>query len=416
MANDKMVREKVVITGIGVIAPNGVGLENFWTQVKEGKSGLKSYRWGKEKFGFESKVYGKVNDSVEHGLYLESFGNYHSRYLDFVHSATKMAINDSDIKTDDIDKERFGVVVASAIADAETMEHYLIGGYQENSSENSFYSLDFGTAAASISNKYGASSVSLNLSTGCVAGVDALGMAMEAIRYGECDVIIAGSCDVPLCPLSIGSFEALGALSKRHVVPLEKASCPFSIERDGFVIAEGCGMFILESLTHAQNRNAKIYAEIIGYASVNNAYHMTDLHSDGDDMAKCIDLVVKDGHCSKEEINYISAHGSSTKQNDINETSAIKKYFGERAYKIPINSLKAMTGHALSAANSLEIAALCKEIQEHYLYPTINYESLDPKCDLDYVVKNGRDYEICTALKLSSGFSGIHSAILVRGV
>ncbi len=408
--------ERVVITGIGVIAPNGIGIDEFWKQVKCGKTGLKPYNWGRKHFGFKSKVYGEVKKSMESDLYSDSYTDYHSRYLDFVHNASIMAINNSEIKLDDIDKDKFGVIIASAIADAETMEHYLIGDRVDNSMEDGFYAFDFGTAAASLSHKFGANALSLNLSTGCVAGIDALGMAMDAIRYGSCDVIIAGSCDVPLCPLSIGSFEALGALSKRNVIPANKASCPFSEERDGFVIAEGCGIFILESYTHAIKRKANIYAEILGYASVNNAYHMTDLHEDGEDMAKCIEFAVRDSNCSKNDINYISAHGSSTQQNDVNETTAIKKFFGERAYEIPINSLKAMTGHSLSAANSLEIAALCMEIKEKYLYPTINYEGSDPKCDLDYVTNRGRNYEVKTALKLSSGFSGIHSAIIIKGV
>lgn len=409
-------RERVVITGIGVIAPNGIGLDTFWKHVKHGNTGIKKYSWGAKDYGFKSRIYGNVESLVQPDLYQLNNSEYQSRYLDFVHNAAEMAICDSNIDLENINRERLGVVVASAVADAETMERYLIKAEKNNAIEDSYYSLDFGTAAASLSQKYGANACSVNLSTGCVAGIDALGMAMDEIRYGNTDVMIAGSCDVPLCPLSIGSFEALGALSTRDTTPSERASCPFSKERDGFVIAEGCGIFLLESYTHAKNRNANIYAEVAGYASINNAYHMTDLHEDGIDMAKCIELAMKDSACVKEEINYISAHGSSTRQNDINETAAIKLHFGEQAEKIPINSLKAMTGHSLSAANSLEIAALCKEIQEQYIYPTINYGEPDETCDLDYVVNEGRDYKINAALKLSSGFSGIHSVIVIKDV
>lgn len=404
--------ERVVITGIGVISPNGIGIDKFWKAIKNGKSGLKTYSWGKTKFNFKNEVYGEVRSKLNIEPYY--YTNYQSRYLDFIHTTAAMAIKDSKINLNNIDNEKCGVIIGSAIADAKSMEYCLINKDIKKDFNSDFFSLDFGIGAASLSYKYNAQALSLNISTGCVAGVDAVGMAMEKIRYGDCEVVIAGSCDTPLCPLSIGSFEALGALSKCTITPKEKASCPFSKERDGFVIAEGCGIFILESLKHAKKRNAKIYAEIVGYASVNNAYHMTNLHSEGLDMAKCIELAIENSTCNDNDINHISAHGSSTKQNDINETAAIKHYFKERAYKIPINSLKSMTGHALSAANSLEIAALCKEIQEKYLYPTINYENMDPNCDLDYVTNVGRSYNIKAALKLSSGFSGIHSAIIIK--
>jgi len=335
-----------------------------------------------------------------------------------------MAVTDARLQFDKIDRTRFGVMVASAIADAATMEQNLLlmtkNGTENvncNLVEKQFYdNLDFGIAASSIARRYGAMGVVSNLSTGCTAGLDALGFAFEQIRRGKADVMIAGASEAPLCPLSIGSFEALGALSVRECIKKTMISCPFSADRDGFVIAEGCGILILEEYKHAIQRGAKIYAEVAGYASINNAYHMTDLPPDGEALARCIQIALEDANCDINDIDHISAHGSSTAQNDANETGAIKRVFGQRAYQIPVNSLKSMTGHALAAANAIELVAMCLEIQHQMVYPTINYHQIDKQCDLDYVPNKARKVSIRSAIKLSSGFSGIHSTAVLKAI
>ncbi len=419
-----MRNRKVVITGLGVIAPNGTGVEKFWRNTIAGVSGLKPYEWGK-RFGFRSSAIGQVTDfsPAQHGLSLRDIHGY-GRYLQFALAAAEMAMQDSNLDIDVMDRSRFGVLISSAIADAASMEENLLllnnNGRSDVDpawSERHFYdNLDFGIASTAIARKYGAAGPVANLSTGCTAGLDALGFAFEQVRSGKADVMIAGASEAPLCPLSIGSFEALGALSTRQCEDPTQASTPYTAERDGFVIAEGCGVLIVEDYEHAIKRNARIYAEISGYASVNNAYHMTDLPPDGEALARCIELALQDAKREPCEIDHISAHGSSTPQNDENETGAIKRVFGEHAYRLAINSLKSMTGHALAAANAIEMVALCMEIKNKVVHPTINYRQADPNCDLDYVPNNARQMAINSAIKLTSGFSGIHSVLVMSAV
>jgi 3-oxoacyl-(acyl-carrier-protein) synthase len=415
---------RVVITGLGVIAPNGTGVEKFWNNTIRGVSGIKPYDWGK-RFGFKSGSMGQVCDfsPIEHGV-TERETNGSGRYLQFALAAANMAVADAKLDTAAEDRSRIGVMVASAIADAASMEANLLlmtdnglGEIDQSWVGSHFYdNLDFGIAAAAIARKLGAGGPVSNLSTGCTAGLDALGFAFEQIRSGKADVMLAGASEAPLCPLSVGSFEALGALSSRHCEDKRVASCPFSAERDGFVIAEGCGIFVLEEYEHAKARGAHIYAELAGYASINNAYHMTDLPPEGEALARCITLALEDAKIGPGDIDHISAHGSSTPQNDANETGAIKRVFGAHAKDIPINSLKSMTGHALAAANAVEMVALCMEIKHQKVYPTINYQTPDEQCDLDYVPNHARDSSVRAAIKLSSGFSGIHSALVLQAV
>ncbi len=418
-------RNRVVITGLGVIAPNGIGVEEFWRNTVEGNTGIKPYAWGNA-FGFKSQGTGQVLDFNPTDFDLsEAELASHGRYIHFALASAEMAVKDSRLNIDELDPMRTGVLIASAIADAASMEKNLLalapeeasplGEQQLPSGENILSdNLNFGIAANEIARRYNAAGPVYNLSTGCTAGVDALGFAFEQIRNGYADIMIAGASEAPLCPLSIGSFEALGALSSRECSDVATASCPYSKERDGFVIAEGCGIFVLESYENAVRRGATIYAELIGYASVNNAYHMTDLPAPGTAMAECIKLALEDANCTAADINHISSHGSSTPQNDENESSAIKSIFGDLAYKIPVNSLKSMTGHALSAANAIELVALCMEFRDQVVFPTINYQTPDDVCDLDYVANIARDSVVNCAIKLSSGFSGIHSVIALR--
>jgi len=417
-----MRKKRIVVTGLGVIAPNGVGVDEFWRNTRAGISGIDTYDWGKP-FGFKSSVQGRVKnfDPALYGISQRQRSG-HGRYFQFALAAARMALADAQLEIKPSMANRVGVSISSAIADAASMEDNLLlltdnGRHEVDSawvSETSFDNFDFGLAASAVARGFGATGPVSNLSTGCTAGLDALGFALDQIRSGRADVMLAGASEAPLCPLSVGSFEALGALSTRATDHPQKASCPFTAERDGFVIAEGCGILVLESYDHAVGRGARIYAELAGYASVNNAYHMTDLPPDGVELARCIKLALEDADCAATEIDHISAHGSSTPQNDANETGAIKSVFGPRASQIPINSLKSMTGHALAAANGIEAVALCLEIKNKTIHPTINYAVPDPACDLDYVPNRARSANIRAAVKTSSGFSGIHSVIIMR--
>lgn len=417
-----MDQRKVVVTGLGVLAPNGIGVEQFWRNTAGGVNGVAPYDWG-ARHGFASRVCGAVPDfdAAAHGL-PAAIGAHSSRQVQFALAASTMAIEDAGLNIGALDPDRFGVTISTAIADASSMERNLLalnGDGREpvdpaRAEAHFSDNFDFGRAATETAKRFGARGPVTTLSTGCTAGLDALGFALDEIREGRAEVILAGASEAPLCPLAIGSFEALGALSTRRCADPMEASTPFSADRDGFVIAEGCGMLLLESEEHASARGARVYAELAGFASVNNAYHMTDLAPDGLAMAQCISRALADAGCDPGLIDHIAAHGSSTPQNDINETAAIKRVFGGRAGRMPINALKSMTGHALAAANAIEAVALCLEIQRALIHPTINYRRPAGECDLDYVPNAARPARIGAALKLSSGFSGIHSVVVLR--
>ena len=406
-----MTWQKVVVTGLGVIAPNGVGRTEFWQNVIAGTSGLK-VNPNAAAFGFRSQAVGAVEG------FDGALSGPGGRHQAFAVEAARMAVDDGAISLSAIDRDRFGVCVASAIAGAAEMETNLLRlaalGEEAELPDDALATFDFGQAATSVAEMCGARGMVVNISTGCTAGLDALGFAYNQIRLGNMDVMLAGASEAPLCPLSIGSFEALGALSTRQVDDPQLASAPFTADRDGFVISEGCGMLLLENSDHAIARGATIYAEVTGYASVNNAYHMTDLPASGEALAHCMELALVDAGIDRDEVDHISAHGSSTPQNDINETAAVKAVFGQLAKTIPINSLKSMTGHALAAANAIECVALSLELFHQHIHPTANYRRKDPACDLDYVPGTSRRRPIRSAMKLTSGFSGIHSVLVMK--
>jgi 3-oxoacyl-(acyl-carrier-protein) synthase len=252
----------------------------------------------------------------------------------------------------------------------------------------------------------------LTVSTGCTAGIDAIGMAFDLVRSESARIVLAGGSDAPLSPVVFAAFDAIGALSTRNADPAA-ASRPFDADRDGFVLAEGAAFLVLEERQHALRRNARIYAEILGFHSLNNVYHMTDLPSEGTALAHCMQKALNEAQLDSSEIDYVNAHGSSTQQNDLCETNAIKLCLGSQANRVAVNSLKGMVGHALGASNAIELAACSLSLHEQYLFPTINLGRPGPGCDLDYVANNGRKGSIRAALKLSNGFSGIHSALVL---
>jgi len=233
------------------------------------------------------------------------------------------------------------------------------------------------------------------------------------IQDGKLDVVISGASEAPLTPITFGAFDVINVLSVHNDEPA-KASRPFDGKRNGFVISEGCGILILEELEHALRRRANIYAELVGYGTCNNAFHMTDLPPDGEAMAECIQLALEDADIAPDKIGYINAHGSSTQQNDIFETAAYKKVFQDYAYKVPISSLKSMFGHPLAAANAVEFVACGLIFKHNFIPPTINQEVPDPRCDLDYVPNIGREEKVDYILKTSSGFSGLHSSLILK--
>ncbi|MCM8800111.1 MAG: beta-ketoacyl-[acyl-carrier-protein] synthase family protein [Candidatus Omnitrophica bacterium] len=414
-----MSKRRVVITGLGVISPAGEDLENFYNNLISGRSFIRLV----DNFDvslFNSKI---AAQDLEFDPLKFDIKDYQrmDRYVQFSIAAAKEAIRDSRIDFKEISPYRIGVVLANAICGTRFMEEEFLlvtdwAKHPIDPRKGRPYLYDaamFNTPSIEIASFFGCKGINCTLSTGCTAGTDAIGFAFELIRDGKQDLIITGAGEAPITPITFGAFDVIGAISKYNEEP-SKASRPFDRRRDGFVISEGAGVLILEELEHALKRDAKIYCEIIGYGTNCNAYHMTDLPEDGVAMADCILDALKDADISKECIDYINTHGSSTPQNDIFETNAYKIVFGGLAYKIPISSIKSMLGHPLAAANAIESVLCALIFKKGILPPTINLEEPDPKCDLDYIPGRAREKKVDYILKTSSGFSGIHSALIFK--
>lgn len=411
--------KRVAVTGIGVISAAGEDKEEFYTNLIEARPFIERV----ENFDvslFNSKIACQDLNFEPLKFGIKDFARM-DRYVQFSIAATKQAVEDAKIDFRKLNLRRCGVVLANAICGTRFMEEEFLfvtdwGKNPIDPRKGRPYLYDasmFNTPSAEISALFNTQGINCTLSTGCTAGTDSVGFAFELIREGRQDLIISGAGEAPITPITFGAFDVVNVLSKRNGEP-HRASRPFDNKRDGFVISEGAGILILEELEHARKRGAAIYAEIVGYGTSCNAYHMTDLPSDGEPMQRCIDGAIKDAGIRREEISYINAHGSSTRQNDVFETDAYKKSFEDLAYKIPISSIKSMIGHPLAAANAVESVLCCMVFKRGYLPPTINQEEPDPKCDLDYIPNRKREFMPEYILKTSSGFSGIHSSIIFK--
>lgn len=416
-----MSKRRVVITGIGVISPNGIGKENAWRGFSSGKSGVKLVD-GFDVSVFNTKIAAEVRDfdPFKLGLTHEEAVRM-DRYVQFGVAAADMAVSDSGLNFSKVNPARVGVCLANAICGTKYMEEEFAlvtddGKHPIDPAKvrpDLYDAAMFNTPSIEISTRYSLKGICDTLSTGCTAGTDSLGFGLETIQDGEHDIMFCGGAEAPITPITFGAFDVVNVLSCRNDNP-EAASRPFDHKRDGFVLSEGAGVLILEELTHALKRNAFIYAEVMGFGTSCNAFHMTDLPAEGTAMTSCINLALKDAGIKPAQIDYINAHGSSTKMNDIFETNAYKAVFGDYAYKIPISSLKSMIGHPLAAANAVELTICALIFQKDILPATINQEEKDPLCDLDYVPNVARGKKVNTIIKTSSGFSGIHSSLILK--
>jgi len=414
-------KRRVVITGIGAVSPNGIGMENLWAGMSGGKSGVKLVD-GFDVSMFNTRIAAEVRDFDPFKLGLtHNEAVRMDRYVQFGVVAGNMAVKDSGLDFSKEDPERVGVCLANAICGTKYMEEefVLVTDNGKNPIDPSRVRPDlydaamFNTPSIELSTKYKLKGICNTISTGCTAGTDSLGFGLETIQDGEQDIMICGAAEAPITPITFGAFDVVNVLSVHNEEP-EKASRPFDLKRNGFVLSEGAGILILEELGHALKRNAKIYCEVLGFGTSCNAFHMTDLPADGGAMASCINMALKDANMKPKDIDYMNAHGSSTKMNDIFETSAYKMIFGDHAYKIPMSSLKSMIGHPLAASNAIELTVCCLIFQKNILPPTINQEVKDPLCDLDYVPNVARAMKVNTIMKTSSGFSGIHSSLIIK--
>jgi 3-oxoacyl-(acyl-carrier-protein) synthase len=343
------------------------------------------------------------------------------RYVQFGVAAGKMAIDDSKLDFSKEDTQRIGVCLANAICGTKYMEEEFALVTEDGHKPidpalvrpDLYDAAMFNTPSIEISARYGLKGICNTISTGCTAGTDSLGFGLESIQDGEQEIMICGAAEAPLTPITFGAFDVVNVLSVHNDEP-EKASRPFDNKRDGFVLGEGAGILILEELSHALKRNAPIYCEVLGFGTSCNAFHMTDLPSDGRAMETCIGLALKDANVACGQIDYINAHGSSTRMNDIFESNAYKAIFGDYAYKLPISSLKSMIGRPLAAANAVEMTIVAMIFEKNILPPTINQEEKDPQCDLYYIPNQAIQKKVNMIMKTSSGFSGIHSSLIFK--
>lgn len=407
--------ERVVITGMGLISPLGNTIEQFWDRLVSGESGISPIT-SFDTSNFKTKIAGIVHDFDAEARFGRKEARRMDRFSQFALAAAEDAWTHSGLQLDKIDKERLGVYVGSGVGGIQTLMEQgsvLKGRGPDRVSPTLIPMMISNMAAAMISIKLGAMGPTMSPVTACSIGNTAIGEAFRLIRYGGADIVIAGGSEAAITEISLASFGNATSLSTRNEEPV-KASRPFDGERDGFVIGEGGGIVILESLSHAKRRNAKIHGEVIGYGASSDAYHMVATHPEGIGAYQAMKLALNEANLQPEEVDVISAHATSTVVGDRSETFAIKKLFGDQAYQIPVTANKSMTGHALGAAGGLEAIALIKSIQEGIIPPTINQEVKDSICDLDYVPNMARKTDLTIGMSNSFGFGGHNAVIVIR--
>ncbi|MEU7422306.1 beta-ketoacyl-[acyl-carrier-protein] synthase family protein [Streptomyces sp. NPDC048362] len=412
---------RVVITGIGVRAPGGSGTKEFWDLLSSGRTATRPIS-AFDAGAFRSRVAGEVDfDAVAEGLSPREIRRM-DRASQFAVVCTRDAVADSGLDFDDVDPARIGVGLGSAVASATSLENeYLVmsdAGRKwlvdaDYMSPHMFDYLSPGVMPAEVAWAVGAEGPAAMVSDGCTSGLDAVGYGVQLIRENSADIVLAGAADTPISPIVVACFDAIKATTPRNDDPA-RASRPFDGSRNGFVLAEGAAMFVLEEYERAVRRGARIYAEVGGYATRCNAYHMTGLKADGREMAEAIRVALDESRIDPTGIDYVNAHGSGTKQNDRHETAAFKRSLGPHAYDVPVSSIKSMVGHSLGAIGSIEIAACALAIEHNVVPPTANLHTPDPECDLDYVPLTAREQRVDTVLTVGSGFGGFQSAMVLH--
>jgi 3-oxoacyl-[acyl-carrier-protein] synthase II len=410
-----MDRKRVVVTGLGLITPLGIGVGTSWQNLLSGKSGIGRIT-SFDASAFPTQIAGEVDNFTPEDYIEPKEVKKMDRFIHFAVAAATFALNDSGLKITDNNADRVGVLVGSGMGGLHAIEYYhsvLLEKGPRRITPFFIPMLTINLAAGQISIKFGAKGPNSAISTACATGSHSIGDALRIIQRGEADAMIAGGTEAVITPMAVGGFNAMKALSTRNDEP-EKASRPFDLDRDGFVIGEGAGIIILESLQHAMDRGAKVYAEIVGYGMTADAYHITSPSPGGEGAARCMAIALKDGGIVPSQVDYINAHGTSTKSGDELESQAIKTVFGEYAYKVVISSTKSMTGHLLGAAGGVESVISILSIVNETVLPTINLENPDPECDLDYVPLKGRKMKINCALSNSFGFGGTNACLLFK--
>jgi len=410
-----MLKRRVVVTGLGMVSPLGTGVEKTWNALVQGKSGVGRIT----KFDttrFDTQIAAEVKDFAPENFMDKKESRRMDIFIQYAMAAAIMAMEDSQLKIGPANAERVGVVVGAGLGGLTTIESFhkvLLEKGPGRISPFFIPMLIVNEAPGQISMRFGAKGPNSSVVTACATGNHNIGDSWKMIQRGDADAIITGGVESTITPLAVGGFNAMKALSTRNQEP-EKASRPFDKDRDGFVMGEGSGIIILEELQHALNRGAKIYAEIIGYGLTGDAYHITAPAPDGEGAARCMAMALKDAGIHPEEIDYINAHGTSTDYNDLYETIAIKTIFKEHAKRVPVSSTKSMTGHLLGGAGGVEAIFTILTLYHGVIPPTINYETPDPQCDLDYVPNTARKANVRVALSNSFGFGGTNAVLIFR--
>ena len=410
---------RVVITGLGVISPIGSDVKTFWENLVNGVSGIDRIQVNFNPDDYpdlQVKIAGEVKDFDPLQYFDRKEAKRVSRYIQFGVAAAMQAITDSGLDKADIDKSKVGVIIGSGIGGLRDIEQQHDVLVKRGPRRVSPFFIPYGISnmiAGLTAIKFGFKGVNYCVVSACATGTHSIGDAYKLIKDGMIDIAVAGGAEAAITPLGVAGFAVMKALSTRNDEP-QKASRPFDAKRDGFVMGEGAGILILEELEHALKRGAPIYAELVGYGATDDAYHITAPDESAEGPALCMSMAIEDAGISPDEVDYINAHGTSTPLNDKTETKAIKKVFGEHAYKLKISSNKSMIGHLLGAAGGVESVATVLTIKEGVIPPTINYEFPDPECDLDYTPNKAIKKEVKYALKNSFGFGGTNASLLFK--
>jgi 3-oxoacyl-[acyl-carrier-protein] synthase II len=410
------VKKRVVITGLGPVTPIGTGKEAFWDALKNGRNGFGRISHF-DPSAYTCQIDSEVRD-WNPDLYIEKKKSKRmDRFTQFAMGAAKLAVKDATLDVTKLNPERCGVIVGSGIGGLPTIEEehkVLLEKGPRRVSPFLIPMLITNIAPGEIAIEYGFVGVNYSVSSACATGNHAIGEALRHLRYGDADLILAGGTEAAITPLGVAGFCQARALTTDFNDNPGKSSRPFDKNRSGFVMGEGAGVLVLETLEHAQARGAHIYAELVGYGATDDAYHITAPSPEGKAAARAIQLAMEDGGLKPEDVDYVNAHGTSTDLNDKTETAVIKRVFGAHARKLAISSTKSMTGHLLGATSATELIATLLCMQHSFVHPTINYETPDPECDLDYVPNTGRPLEIRAAVSNSLGFGGHNAVVAVK--
>jgi minimal PKS ketosynthase (KS/KS alpha) len=412
---------RVVVTGIGIVAPGGIGVPAFWDLLSAGRTATRAITFF-DPSGLRSRIAAECDfDPVAHGLDVRDVERC-DRYIQFALVAGDEAVRDAGLDLGAEDPWRVGVSLGTAVGGTTRLENdYVLvshGGQRwdvdhREAGPHLQRAFTPSTLASTVAERFGARGPVQTVSTGCTSGLDAVGYAFHTVEEGRADVCIAGASDSPISPITMACFDAIKATSSNNDDPAH-ASRPFDADRDGFVMGEGGAVLVLEELEHARARGAHVYCELGGYATFGNAYHMTGLTSEGLEMARAIEDALDHARLDPTAIDYVNAHGSGTKQNDRHETAAVKRVLGPHAYETPMSSIKSMVGHSLGAIGAIELVACVLALTHQVVPPTANYQTPDPECDLDYVPRVARERKLDSVLSVGSGFGGFQSAVVMN--